>query len=66
MYANRLMKHYSLTDNQQDQISRNPVLFDQFAVIDSKIVNGIIKNVKNPTAYVARSLFAAKDLKGKK
>lgn len=56
-YTQRLLSDYTFTQQQKEQIMSSTTLFNQFIELESKIANGVIKNVKNPTAYMAKSLF---------
>ena len=56
-YTRNLIRNYSFSNDQVDKIMGNRRLFLKFIDIESKIGNGVIKNVKNPTAYIAKSLF---------
>jgi len=56
-YTRNLIRNYSFSNDQIDKIMGNKALFVKFIDIESKIVNRVIKNVKNPTAYMAKSLF---------
>lgn len=59
-YTQRLLSDYTFSQKQKEQIMSNINLFNQFVELESKIANGVIKNVKNPTAYMAKSLFIQK------
>jgi plasmid replication initiation protein len=56
-YIYSLVREYTFSKQQIDKIMASPTLFNKFVDLDSKINNGLIKNVKNRTAYVAKSLF---------
>lgn len=56
-YTRNLIRNYSFSNDQVDKIMSNHSLFVKFIDIESKIANGVIKNIKNPTAYIAKSLF---------
>lgn len=56
-YSRNLMQNYSFSNDQIDKIMSDNRLFYKFIDLESKIGNGVIKNVKNPTAYMAQSLF---------
>lgn len=57
LYMNKLFNEYSFSKKQQDAIVSNITLMEKFADLESRIANGVIKNVKNPTAYMASVLF---------
>ena len=52
----QLMKNYKLKGFQKDYILSNHSLLDTFFRIDSELANGVRQNVKNPTAYLVKSL----------
>jgi plasmid replication initiation protein len=54
-YLTRLLNNYRFTQKQQDEIMSDPQKWSVFMQIDSEIYNGI-RNVENPTAYIAKSL----------
>lgn len=54
-YLARLLNNYKFTRKQQDEIMEDPQKWAVFMQIDSEIFNGI-RNVENPTAYIAKSL----------
>lgn len=56
-HTRSLMDNYNFSRDQIDQIMGNNSLFYKFVELESKIHNGVIKKVKNPTAYIAKSLF---------
>ncbi len=56
-YTRNLIRNYSFSNDQIDKIMADQRLFSKFIDIESKIAHGVIKNVKNPTAYMAKSLF---------
>lgn len=64
-YTNRLLSAYTFTEQQKEKIMASTPLFNKFIELESRIANGDIKNVLNPTAYMAKSLFLA-DQKNKK
>jgi hypothetical protein len=55
-----MLSHYKFTPIQNEQLINNREKFTKFADLDSKIINGVIKNVENPTAYIASILFKNK------
>lgn len=52
----QLMKNYDLKSWQKDIIVSNFTLLETFYRIDSELANGLRINVKNPTAYLIKSL----------
>jgi plasmid replication initiation protein len=60
LYMNRLINDYSFSSKQRDLIISSPGLMGKFAELESKVANGVIKNIKNPTAYIASILFKQK------
>lgn len=52
----QLMKGYKLKDWQKDLIASNPELLGTFLRVDSELGNGLRSNIKNPTAYLIKSL----------
>lgn len=56
-YTRNLLYNYTFSQDQINQIMGNQDLFNKFIDIESKIATGVIKDVKNPTAYMAKSLF---------
>ncbi|GAB4019247.1 hypothetical protein GCM10028773_21560 [Spirosoma koreense] len=52
----QLMKNYKLKGFQKDHILADLTLLDTFFRIDSELANGVRQNVKNPTAYLVKSL----------
>lgn len=52
----QLMKNYKLKAWQKDLIASDHSLLETFYRVDSEIANGLRKNVKNPTAYLVKSL----------
>ncbi|QHW00312.1 replication initiation protein [Spirosoma endbachense] len=52
----QLMKNYKLKGFQKDRILSDHSLLDTFFRIDSELANGVRQNVKNPTAYLVKSL----------
>lgn len=54
-YTIRLLNNYKFTRKQQDDILTDPIKWAIFMQIDSEIFNGV-RNVENPTAYIAKSL----------
>lgn len=56
-YTNRLLSAYTFTEQQKEKIMASTALFNKFIELESRIANGEIKNVLNPTAYLAKSLF---------
>lgn len=56
-YTNRLLSAYTFTEQQKEKIMASTQLFNKFIELESRIANGEIKNVLNPTAYLAKSLF---------
>lgn len=58
-YTARLLSAYTFTEQQKEKILNSTALFNKFIELESRIANGEIKNVLNPTAYLAKSLFAS-------
>lgn len=56
-YMQRLLSAYTFTEQQKEKIMASTALFNKFIELESRIANGDIKNVLNPTAYLAKSLF---------
>lgn len=52
----QLMKGYKLKDWQKDLIASDPELLGTFLRVDSELGNGLRSNIKNPTAYLIKSL----------
>lgn len=52
----QLMKAYKLKDWQKDLIASDPQLLGTFLRVDSELGNGLRTNIKNPTAYLIKSL----------
>lgn len=52
----QLMKNYSLKGWQKDLIISEHALLETFLRVDSELANGLRVNVKNPTAYLVKSL----------
>lgn len=52
----QLMKSYKLKDWQKDLIASDPELLATFLRVDSELGNGLRTNIKNPTAYLIKSL----------
>lgn len=52
----QLMKGYKLKDWQKDLIASDPELLGIFLRVDSELGNGLRTNIKNPTAYLIKSL----------
>lgn len=52
----QLMKNYKLKGFQKDRILSDHSLLDTFFRVDSELANGVRQNVKNPTAYLVKSL----------
>ncbi len=52
----QLMKNYKLKSWQKDLIVSNQSLLNTFYRVDSELANGLRTNVKNPTAYLVKSL----------
>ena len=52
----QLMKNYNLKSWQKDMIVSDHALLETFYRLDSELVNGLRSNVKNPTAYLVKSL----------
>lgn len=52
----QLMKTYKLKSWQKDLIVTDHSLLDTFYRVDSELANGLRTNVKNPTAYLVKSL----------
>ena len=53
--AIQLLKNYTFTRKQSDDILTNRELLIKFLEVESKVANGQHK-AKNPTAYIAKSL----------
>jgi plasmid replication initiation protein len=53
--AIQLLKNYTFTNKQKDEILMNRELLIKFLEVESKVANGQHK-AKNPTAYIAKSL----------
>lgn len=60
LYTKKLLNDYGFTKKQEDEIMSNTVLFNKFVDLESKIANGVLKNINNPTAYMASVLFKKK------
>jgi hypothetical protein len=52
----QLMKHYKLKPWQKDLITSDHSLLETFYRVDSELANGLRTNIKNPTAYLVKSL----------
>lgn len=52
----QLMKNYKLKDWQKEHIGASAELLEIFLRVDSELANGLRSNVKNPTAYLIKSL----------
>lgn len=52
----QLMKAYKLKDWQKDLIASDRELLEIFYRVDSELANGLRTNIKNPTAYLVKSL----------
>lgn len=52
----QLMKNYKLKPWQKDLIVSDHSLLETFYRVDSELANGVRSNVKNPTAYLVKSL----------
>ncbi|RYE13503.1 MAG: RepB family plasmid replication initiator protein, partial [Sphingobacteriaceae bacterium] len=52
----QLMKAYKLKDWQKDLIASERELLETFYRVDAELANGLRNNVKNPTAYLVKSL----------
>ena len=52
----QLMKNYKLKPWQKDLIISDHSLLETFYRVDSELANGLRTNIKNPTAYLVRSL----------
>lgn len=52
----QLMKNYQLKAWQKDLIISDHTLLETFYRVDSELANGLRTNVKNPTAYLVKSL----------
>ena len=52
----QLMKNYKLKGWQKDLITSDRSLLETFYRVDSELANGLRTNIKNPTAYLAKSL----------
>ena len=60
LYTKKLLSDYQFSKKQQDAIMSNGSLFARFVELESKIANGVIKDVKSPTNYMAKILFVKK------
>lgn len=60
VYANHIIHNYTFSLAQRNSILSTPTLFEQFAELDSKFSNGLLK-ARNPTAYIASILFVKKN-----
>lgn len=56
-YSRVLINNYTFSKPQIEKILESTELFYKFIELESKIANNVIKDVKNPTAYMAKSLF---------
>lgn len=63
-YLMRLLNNYKFTRLQQEEIISDPQKWATFMQIDSEIFNKL-RNVENPTAYIAKSLGFDKPIKKK-
>ena len=52
----QLMKNYELKPWQKDLITSDHSLLEIFYRVDSELAHGLRKNIKNPTAYLVKSL----------
>lgn len=52
----QMMKNYKLKDWQKDLIATDYSLLEIFFRVDSELGNGLRTNIKNPTAYLIKSL----------
>ena len=52
----QLMKNYTLKSWQKDLIISDHTMLETFYRVDSELANGLRTNVKNPTAYLVKSL----------
>ncbi|GAB3753203.1 replication initiation protein [Spirosoma pomorum] len=52
----QMMKNYKLKDWQKDLIVSEHHLLETFLRVDSELGNGLRPNIKNPTAYLIKSL----------
>ncbi|PRY35037.1 replication initiator protein [Spirosoma oryzae] len=52
----QLMRNYKLKDWQKDLIASDPGLLSTFLRVDSELNNGLRTNIKNPTAYLIKSI----------
>lgn len=52
----QLMKNYKLKPWQKDLIASDAGLLETFYRVDSELANGLRTNIKNPTAYLVKSL----------
>ena len=55
-YAYQKMKNYKLKDWQKDLVVQDPSLLETFYRVDSELANRLRTNIKNPTAYLVKSL----------
>ena len=52
----QLMKNYKLKPWQKELITSDHTLLEIFYRVDSELAHGLRKNIKNPTAYLVKSL----------
>ena len=52
----QLMKNYKLKPWQKELITSDHALLETFYRVDSELAHGLRKNIKNPTAYLVKSL----------
>jgi plasmid replication initiation protein len=65
--SNRLLAAYSFSKWQREEILNSYELLNQFLELDGQLRNNLIKDVLNPTAYLAKSLgFGVSRKKGSK
>ncbi|RZM23241.1 MAG: RepB family plasmid replication initiator protein [Pedobacter sp.] len=57
----QLLKSYKLKSWQKDRIISDHSLLETFFRVDSELANGLRTNVKNPTAYLVKSLGIDKE-----
>jgi plasmid replication initiation protein len=64
--SNRLLANYSFSKWQKNEILKSFELLNQFLELDGQLRNDLIKDVKNPTAYLAKCLGFADKASDKK
>jgi hypothetical protein len=61
----RLMSHYDLKPWQKERVAADPNLLEIFFRVDAELANGLRPQVKNPTAYLIKSLGLDQEKKPK-